>query len=200
MFHGWLVLGEWAAVRVDPAVGSIHSPRRNLASSFTFVPLRRASLCSCQPQGSPMFCIRSFRGGCQDPVLDTVAKYFQLPLSSPKQTYKGIEITCIHVSLYRIHMRKSRIYIWRAKDCPEKIHLILLHWYIPKYYGNSLTFHRYNINGIFAILHLFALVSIIGIRRRCIRTWERSIYPRRPAPDIPDPNIPISPVMRLRTT
>lgn len=33
-------------------------------------------------------------------------------------------------------------------------------------------------------LHLFALVLATGIRR-CIRTWERSIYPRRPAPDIP---------------
>lgn len=50
--RGWLVPGEWVAVRVDLAVGSIHSPRRNLASSFAFVPLRRACLRSCQPQGS----------------------------------------------------------------------------------------------------------------------------------------------------
>lgn len=55
--RGWLVPGEWVAVRVDLAVGSIHSLRRNLASSFAFVPLRRACLRSCQPQGSTMFCI-----------------------------------------------------------------------------------------------------------------------------------------------
>lgn len=52
ILRGWLVPGEWVAVRVDLAVGSIHSPRRNLASSFAFVPLRRACLRSCQPQGS----------------------------------------------------------------------------------------------------------------------------------------------------
>jgi len=137
--RGWLVPGEWVAVRVDLAVGSIHSLRRNLASSFAFVPLRRACLRSCQPQGSTMFCILRVPGKSPERPRSRYRRrqIFPIdPVKSPNERYIGFRrsnsersrISIHALSTYREAFAKNAFTILRQRS-PKMIdrHFIVIY-------------------------------------------------------------------------
>ena len=184
----------WPGSRIDP-----DSPRRNLASSFAFVPLHRACLRSCQPQSSLMFCIRvpgsSPRPSLQIPSSPNISNW-------PSQvSNKGTKVSS---PSFHVHECKD-IKTWRligrlviegfcGKMLLSRVVIVKNNWLAFRHYVYTETHasppRSAPVCAGFGLQEYIGVVSALGsvpsIRGDLLQIFR--------------PNIPISLVMRPRTT